>query len=109
MTREEEILKGAQTYVDILSFSSPSDVFHFKNGAKWADEHPNLKSIWHDAGEEPEDNSHILIRYNYLGTMEFKSYHLNYQCGFKWSELVNFQEIKCWAYVDDIFPKGGKE
>ena len=40
MTREEEILKAARTYVDVLSFSSPSDVFHFKNGAKWADEHP---------------------------------------------------------------------
>ena len=47
MTRKEEILKAARTYVDGIIFSSPSDVIHFENGAKWADEHPI--NVWHDA------------------------------------------------------------
>lgn len=41
--------------------------------------------------------------------MEFKSYHLNYQCDFKWSELVNIFEVECWTYISDLFPKGGKK
>ena len=79
----------------------------FRDGAEWADKHP--QDVWHETSEKPQDNSHILIRYNYLGTMEFKSYHINYQCDLTWPELVNFQEIKYWAYIDDIFPKGSEQ
>ena len=79
----------------------------FRDGAEWADKHP--QDVWHETSEKPQDNSHILICYNYLGTMEFKSYHINYQCDVTWPELVNFQEIKYWAYIDDIFPKGGEQ
>ena len=75
----------------------------FRDGAEWADKHP--QDVWHEVSEKPQDNSHILIRYNYLGTMEFKSYHINYQCDLTWSELVNFQEINYWAYVKDLLPK----
>lgn len=75
----------------------------FRDGAEWVDEHP--QDVWHETSEKPQDNSHILIRYNYLGTMEFKSYHINYQCDLTWPELVNSQEIKYWAYIDDIFSK----
>ena len=35
----------------------------FRDGAEWVEEHP--QDIWHDVSEEPQDNSHILIRYNY--------------------------------------------
>ena len=103
MTREEKKAIDGNKYY-------PEDVngyYAFLHGAEWSDKHP--KNVWHDASEEPEDNSHILIRYKYLGTMEFKSYHVNYQCDFTWSELVDFQEIGCWAYVDDIFSKGCKK
>lgn len=79
----------------------------FLHGVEWAEEHP--QDIWHETSEKPQDNSHILICYNYLGTMEFKSYHINYQCDLTWSELVNSQEIRYWAYTDDIFPKGGEQ
>lgn len=79
----------------------------FRDGAEWTEEHP--QDVWHETSEKPQDNSHILIRYNYLGTMEFKSYHINYQCDLTWPELVNFQEIKYWAYIDDIFIKGDEQ
>ena len=107
MTRKEEILEAARAYVSSVTLSSPSDVIHFEKGAKWADEHPI--NVWHDASEEPEDNSHILIRYKYLGAMEFKSYHLNFQCDFTWPDLVVFLEIEGWAYIKDIIPKGGEK
>ena len=75
------------------------------DGLGVTDAEPNLESLWHDASEEPKDRSHILIYYKYMGDMEFKSYHLNYQCDFKWSELVNIFEVECWAYISDLLPK----
>ena len=45
MTRKERILQAARDYVGSVTFSSHSDVIHFENGAKWADEHPNLESL----------------------------------------------------------------
>ena len=45
MTREDEILKAARDYVSNVTLSSPSNVIHFENGAKWADKNPNSKTI----------------------------------------------------------------
>lgn len=43
MTREEQILNAAREYNNGIIFSNPSNVLHFEAGAKWADEHQNLK------------------------------------------------------------------
>ena len=103
MTRDEEIIAEAKKYYsDSINCHNA-----FLHGVEWADNNP--VNVWHEASEMPKDNSHILIRYNYLGTMEFKSYHINYQCDLTWPELVNFQEIKYWAYIDDIFTKGDEQ
>ena len=110
----EEIIKASLKYVKLKAkerevlYGLYTDIqAAFLAGAEFMYEH--LINIWHETSEKPQDNSHILIRYNYLGTMEFKSYHINYQCDLTWPELVNFQEIKYWAYIDDIFPKGGEQ
>ena len=55
MTRKEEICdvtKEQFTYVKDENLKSALR-FAFIDGAKWADEHPNLESLWHDASEEP--------------------------------------------------------
>ena len=54
MTRKEEILQAARDYVGSVTFSSPSDVIHFENGAKWADEHPNLEKACNWLREQKE-------------------------------------------------------
>ena len=61
MTRKERILQAARDYVGSVTFSSPSDVIHFENGAKWADEHP--VNMWHDMSEEPRKYEYILFEY----------------------------------------------
>ena len=107
MTRKEEILKAARTYVDGIIFSSPSDVIHFENGVEWADEHPNLERLWHDASEEPilenkeiiflneQDNAYISESFG--GTDSY------------WERYVNLLKISKWAYISDLLPKGGKK
>ena len=112
MTRGEQILKAARDYVSIIAFSSPSDVIHFENGAKWADEHPNLESIWHDASEEP------LLEEEIISISEYGSAHISerFCCTFLynledyyWEEFVNLLKISRWAYISDLLPKGGKK
>ena len=106
MAREEEILNAARTYNNSITLASPSNVLHFEAGAKWADKHPNLDSLWHEPSEEPKDETHILIEYDYLGSKELLSYNIG-------DGLVNWERLKknCgisrWAYISDILPKGG--
>lgn len=120
MTREEEIKQAAEAYASQMcnlcldkyclkmGLTCPNiheSVITFTDGSEWADEHPNLKkNLWHDASKEPEDKSYILVRYNYMGDMEFKSYHIDYNLTL-WQSLVNYYRIECWAYIDDILPK----
>ena len=113
MTRAEEILKAARDYVSVIAFSSPSYAIHFENGAKWADEHPNLEKLWHDASEEPlledkeiiflneQDIAYISVRFS--GTFTFMLEELT------WEKFVELLRISKWAYIKDLMPKGGEQ
>ena len=113
MTRKEEILQAARDYVGSVTFSSPSDVIHFENGAKWADEHPNLESLWHDPGEEPllEETEIIFINErDFAHISKRKGGHFSYAyVYYSWEDYVNSLKIKKWAYVKDLFLKGGEK
>ena len=113
MTRKEEILQAARDYVGSVTFSSPSDVIHFENGAKWADEHPNLESLWHDASEEPllEETEIIFINErDFAHISKRKGGHFSYSyVYYSWEDYVNSLKIKKWAYVKDLFLKGGEK
>ena len=108
MTREEEILKAARNYVSGITLSSPSNVIHFENGAKWADEHPNIKSFWHDASEEPQSGIEILIEYeNQWDTFKYHgTFYLHKDSEVRWKELCEEQKVIQWAYIKDLLPKG---
>ena len=107
MTRDEEILKAARNYVSGVILSSPSNVIHFANGAKWADEHPNLESLWHDASEEPQSGIEMLIEYeNQWGTYKYHgTFYLHKDSEVRWKELCEEQKVIRWAYIDDLLPK----
>ena len=111
MTRKEQILQAARNYVSGVTLSSPSDVIHFENGAKWADEHP--VNVWHDPGEEPllEETEIIFINERDFAHISKRnggafSYTL---VDYAWEGYVNTLKIKKWAYVKDLFPKGGEK
>lgn len=105
MKRDEEILKAARNYVSGVTLSSPSNVIHFENGAKWADKYPNLASLWHDASEEPQgDNWKILC------VDDFDLYWVDSRASIiglhnNWKEYVVIEGIKMWAYISDLMPK----
>lgn len=115
MTRDEQIIETSHNYGKTLneeaSFDYEDMKCAFKNGAKWADEHPNLESIWHDASEEPllEDKEIIFlneqdiayISERFGGTFSFMLEDFN------WERFVNLLKISRWAYISDLLPKGG--
>ena len=111
MTRKEQILQAARYYVGGVTFSSPSDVIHFENGAKWADEHPT--NVWNDASEEPllEETEIIFINErDFAHISKRKGGHFSYSfVYYSWEDYVNSLKIKKWAYVKDLLPKGGKK
>lgn len=102
MTREDEILKAARDYVSNVTLSSPSNVIHFEYGAKWADEHPNLESLWHDASEKPNKNSVILVQWNIKGNSGYEFYYAD---SINWDRFVELYGVSIWAYVNDLLPK----
>lgn len=112
MTREDEILKAARDYVSNVTLSSPSNVIHFEYGAKWADEHPDLSQLWHDASEEPIFHSDIVVIDKHNGWLDIQSYDdedYDYKELYGWEACVENYEIVRWAYISDLLPKGGKK
>ena len=111
MTREEEIKKAARAYIsgDTLSIQY---LMHFENGAGWADLHPNLERLWHDASEEPllEETEIIFINErDFAHISKRKNGHFSYSfVYYSWEEFVNSLKIKKWAYISDLLPKGGE-
>lgn len=111
MTRKEEICdvtKEQFTYVKDENLKSALR-FAFIDGAKWADEHPNLESLWHDASEEPLLEDKVIV---FLDELNFA--HISEKFGgtfsymledLSWEEYVKFLRISKWAYLDDLLPK----
>ena len=109
MTRKEEILNAARNYVRGVTISSPSNVIHFEYGAKWADKHPDLSQLWHDAYKEPEIGSNIIVVDKYGQWREIQPYDGEYD-GYGsltgWECCVaQYNNIQRWAYIDDLLPK----
>ena len=109
MTRAEEILKAARDYVDGVISSSPSDVIHFENGAKWADEHPNLESIWHDASKFPNKALPIIVEIDDDIEPSYEVISIDETDEKFWEFLVSDRDITMWAYVKDLLPKGDEK
>lgn len=109
MTRKEERLKAARDYVSGVTLSSPSNVIHFEAGAEWADEHPNLESLWHDASEEPKDYFKQIIYQDKIGTCRFTIMHdIVVLLQLKWDDFAA-AKITRWAYISDLLPRGGEK
>ena len=108
MTRKEQILQAARDYVGSVTFSSPSDVIHFENGAGWSDLHPNLERLWHDASVEPKGTYIVLC--DGLDNLQWveNCQHIDIYYA-NWQNYAEAFKVIRWAYVKDLLPKGGEQ
>ena len=110
MTREKEIAVGFYDYRDALKLSTFGDFEYiniqeaFEEGAKWADEHPI--NMWHDTNEEPRLDQWFLAQ---IGDNAFDTFVMEMDKNEDWKEWSNGINIKRWAYIRDLLPKGGKK
>ena len=82
----------------------------FYRGAEWADKNPrqglvDLSKVWHPAEEEPRPYKDIL-------TEKKKGFYVVcswYNEGYGWKSYVKIFQLKRWAYIEDLLPKGGEQ
>lgn len=107
MNREEQILKAAREYNSGITLSSPSNVIHFENGVKWADEHP--VDVWHETSEEPKDYLTQILYQDKYGICWTASKQEKFEYDWDWEHFATAHLMVRWAYINDLLPKGGKE
>lgn len=109
MTREEQILSAAREYNSGVTFSRPSNVLHFEAGAKWADEHPDLSQVWHDPSVEPQGDEWHIAYIDAFGSIEsLKCPSVTFDTFPSLAKFAAGVGMRCWAYIKDLLPKGGK-
>lgn len=114
MTRKEQIIEAGIEYtmqndpvcISGDNFYEMSKMLNrnksFEEGAKWADKNP--ENVWHNTSEKPELNQYFLAQ---IGDYAFDTFimHMDENKDWrKWSEGIN---IKMWAHINDLLPKGG--
>ena len=65
----------------------------------------DLSEVWHDITEEPKLNSWFLGQ---IGKRSYDTYISAIE-GKRMREWFDGCNIKRWAYINDLLPKGGKE
>lgn len=104
MTREEERIKqieqfASQCYEDGERYSA------FISGAIWADNNP--VNVWHNPSEEPQDDLELII-YKYKDNFWFTRKQNIIKYHNSWKNFIAEEQMILWAYVKDLFQKGGK-
>lgn len=123
MTREE-VKYASKDYVNYILDKqeyhnenyTESDIRQaFEKGAMFADRNPDLSSLWHNASEEPQSNhKNIIYQTNYHSMYNV---HIDFiptclrSCKItsrSWDEFVKEVNMRRWAYISDLLPKGDK-
>lgn len=105
MTREEiKEFSG----VEPNCFETDREEYWYKigciDGLNTADADPDTSSLWHYASEEPKgDIAEILCMANRFSRFTAIISFIN------WKLFCDKFDIKQWAYVNDLLPKGGEE
>lgn len=111
MTRDEQIIEASHNYGKTLNEEAAFDYEDmkcaFKKGAKWADEHPNLESIWHDASKFPNKALPIIVEIDDDIEPSYEVISIDGTDEKFWKFLASDRDITRWAYVKNLLPKGG--
>lgn len=76
------------------------------DGLKAADAEPNLESLWHETTTKPELNKWFIAQ---IGDDAFDTFVMSMTNNKDWENWSNGINMKRWAYISDLLPKGGKK
>lgn len=109
MTREEQIKQALSRYVKNRGVSGNHIVdverdAAFIAGAIWADNNPDLSSLWHDANEEPKGTYIVLC--DGLDNRQWVVDYLHIDMSYaNWQDYADAISVSRWAYISDLLPK----
>lgn len=107
MTREEQRIKQIEQFAS-KCYEDGERYSAFISGAIWADNNPDLSSLWHDASEMPSRTS-CEILYEMRSNYGFQVTNLpDGLTADNWENALKVCGIVRWAYITDLLPKGGK-
>lgn len=107
MTRDEEILTACKCFLSRYpSIDQAGLSIGFLDGAIWADNNP--VNVWHDVSEIPEDDLTQILYQDKTGTCWFTVMRDIVRLTGNWEHFAAVN-IRCWAYIRDLLPKGGEK
>lgn len=68
-------------------------------------EYTDLSQVWHPAEEEPDPYKDLLVENEKGG----HAVHSWYNESYGWKTFAKIFQLKRWAYVEDLLPKGGDQ
>ena len=71
-----------------------------------ADAEPDTTKLWHDVTEEPRLNQWFIAQ---IGEGAFDTFIMAMDRNQDWKSWCKGLNIKRWAYVNDLLPKGGEK
>ena len=107
MTREEiNKFSGVEPYC----FETDREEEWYKmgciDGLEAADAEPNIRILWHNPSEEPQDDFELII-YKYKDNFWFTRKQNIIKYHNSWKHFIPEEQMILSAYVNDLFPKGG--
>ena len=111
MLYEKKIEEAARVYilskkVNETAYLLLRSIDDFKAGAHLAIQE-FLKSLWHDASEEPRKEATILIETKRNFYYVWKEWQNNFYPF--WDDAVACSNITRWLYIDDLLEQKGEE
>ena len=100
--KREDIEKAARMFVCDTKTDAEGKILRqkgFKKGAEW-----RINSVWHDAAEEPERETAIIVLFseeNHEMETVYYTYDSSDDC---WEEIKENHNFSKWAYVEDLLP-----
>ena len=107
MRREEQIENLKFFYTpDAIESDEEIDISFdgFRREVRWADSHPI--NVWHNVSEKPELNQYFLAQ---IGNDTFDTFIMFMDENKDWRKWSEGMNIKMWAHIKDLLPKGGKK
>ena len=101
MKREEERIKQIEKFA-FECYEDGERYSAFISGAIWADNNPI--NVWHLINEEPKINEDVVL-YDSCGNLVTEFYNGDVT----WNNIVFYHKVSMWAYISDLFPKGGEQ
>ena len=112
--RKEEVKYASKDYVNYLldkqEYHNEKYTEHdikqaFEEGAQWADEHPNINSLWHTPDEPPESKKRLIVHCDEEKEWDPIDQLVYYEDPeYSWDKTVKIYSILHWAYAKDLVP-----